>query len=86
MTIALHIGFDNFIDLLEGAHFIDNHFRTAPLNKNVRICFIPSDNEILSDIIFKVCKQKILIVIHFMFSGSSNPRPTWNLVWKFLWS
>ena len=35
MTIALHIGFDNFIDLLEGAHFIDNHFRTAPLHKNV---------------------------------------------------
>jgi len=37
MTIALHIGFDNFIDLLEGAHFIDNHFRTAPLNKNVPV-------------------------------------------------
>jgi len=37
MTIALHIGFDNFIDLLEGAHFIDNHFRTAPLHKNVPV-------------------------------------------------
>ncbi len=35
MTIALHIGYDNFVDLLAGAHFIDNHFRTAPLNKNV---------------------------------------------------
>merc|ERR1719351_605190 len=37
MTIALHIGFDNFIDLLEGAHFIDNHFRTAPIEKNVPV-------------------------------------------------
>jgi len=37
MTIALHIGFDNFIDLLEGAHFVDNHFRTAPLHKNVPV-------------------------------------------------
>jgi len=37
MTIALHIGFENFIDLLEGAHFIDNHFRTAPLHKNVPV-------------------------------------------------
>merc|ERR1712126_224513 len=37
MTIALHIGFDNFIDLLEGAHFIDNHFRTAPLESNVPV-------------------------------------------------
>ena len=35
MTIALHIGYDNFVDLLAGAHYIDNHFRTAPLNKNV---------------------------------------------------
>jgi len=37
MTIALHIGFENFVDLLEGAHFIDNHFRTAPLHKNVPV-------------------------------------------------
>ncbi len=35
MTIALNIGFDNFVKLLEGAHFIDNHFRTAPVEKNV---------------------------------------------------
>merc|ERR1711962_1607939 len=41
MTIALHIGFDNFIDLLEGAHFIDNHFRTAPLHKNVPVILAP---------------------------------------------
>ena len=58
MTIALHIGFDNFIDLLEGAHFIDNHFRTAPLNKNVSICFIPSDSEIVSDELFSKLLRK----------------------------
>ena len=35
MSIAVHIGYDNFVALLEGAHFIDNHFRTAPLDQNV---------------------------------------------------
>ena len=30
-------GFDNFEALLNGAHFMDNHFKTAPLEKNVRI-------------------------------------------------
>ncbi len=36
MTIALNIGFENFERLLDGAHFMDKHFRTAPLEKNVR--------------------------------------------------
>ena len=35
MSIALHVGFDNFEKLLDGAHFMDNHFKTAPLDKNV---------------------------------------------------
>ncbi|XP_071478075.1 glucose-6-phosphate isomerase-like [Diadema antillarum] len=34
-SIALYIGMDNFEKLLEGAHFTDNHFRTAPLDKNI---------------------------------------------------
>uniref|UniRef100_A0A668ABF0 Glucose-6-phosphate isomerase n=1 Tax=Myripristis murdjan TaxID=586833 RepID=A0A668ABF0_9TELE len=37
MAIALHIGFDNFEKLLSGAHWMDNHFRTAPLDKNAPI-------------------------------------------------
>ncbi|CAL1604336.1 unnamed protein product [Knipowitschia caucasica] len=37
MSIALHIGFENFEKLLSGAHWMDNHFRTAPLNKNAPI-------------------------------------------------
>merc|ERR1719264_2364699 len=37
LTIALHVGFDNFEKLLEGAHFMDNHFRTAPLEKNIPV-------------------------------------------------
>ena len=36
MTIALNIGYDNFEKLLSGAHFMDNHCRTTPLEKNVR--------------------------------------------------
>uniref|UniRef100_A0A3Q2W452 Glucose-6-phosphate isomerase n=1 Tax=Haplochromis burtoni TaxID=8153 RepID=A0A3Q2W452_HAPBU len=37
MAIALHIGFDNFEKLLSGAHWMDKHFRTAPLDKNAPI-------------------------------------------------
>ncbi|XP_029992242.1 glucose-6-phosphate isomerase a [Sphaeramia orbicularis] len=37
LSIALHIGFDNFEQLLAGAHWMDNHFRTAPLDQNVPV-------------------------------------------------
>jgi len=37
MAIALHIGFDNFEKLLSGAHWMDNHFRTAPLDQNAPV-------------------------------------------------
>jgi len=37
MTIALNIGFDNFEKLLSGAHWMDNHFKTAPLNENIPV-------------------------------------------------
>lgn len=35
MSISLAVGFDNFVQLLEGANFMDNHFQTAPLEQNV---------------------------------------------------
>ena len=35
LSICLSVGFDNFQQLLDGAHFMDNHFRTAPLTSNV---------------------------------------------------
>lgn len=37
MSIALYVGFENFEQMLEGAHFADNHFRTAPLEQNVPV-------------------------------------------------
>jgi len=37
MTIALNIGFENFEKLLSGAHWMDNHFKTAPLDKNIPV-------------------------------------------------
>ncbi|XP_055612848.1 glucose-6-phosphate isomerase, partial [Uranotaenia lowii] len=37
LSIALAIGFDNFENLLEGAHFMDKHFMTAPLNENAPV-------------------------------------------------
>lgn len=35
LSIALSIGFDNFEALLAGAHEMDKHFRTAPIEKNI---------------------------------------------------
>jgi glucose-6-phosphate isomerase len=37
LSIALALGFDNFRALLEGAHEMDEHFRTAPLDKNLPV-------------------------------------------------
>ncbi|XP_051546329.1 glucose-6-phosphate isomerase-like [Myxocyprinus asiaticus] len=37
LSIALHIGFDNFEQLLAGAHWMDNHFRSAPLEHNAPV-------------------------------------------------
>lgn len=35
LSIALSIGFDNFVALLEGAHAMDKHFRTTPIEQNI---------------------------------------------------
>lgn len=35
LSICLSIGFDDFEKLLNGAHFMDRHFCTAPLEQNV---------------------------------------------------
>ncbi|XP_070574390.1 glucose-6-phosphate isomerase-like [Ptychodera flava] len=37
LSIALYIGMDNFEALLAGGHFMDNHFRTAPLEANIPV-------------------------------------------------
>ncbi|KAL4642217.1 glucose-6-phosphate isomerase-like [Arapaima gigas] len=37
LSIALHIGFENFTQLLDGAHWMDNHFRNSPLENNVPV-------------------------------------------------
>lgn len=37
LSIAVYIGFENFEKLLSGAHEMDNHFRTAPLEKNIPV-------------------------------------------------
>ncbi|NP_658910.2 glucose-6-phosphate isomerase b isoform X1 [Danio rerio] len=34
LSIALHIGYENFEKLLSGAHWMDTHFRTAPVDQN----------------------------------------------------
>jgi len=35
LSIALHVGFDRFEELLAGAHAMDRHFRETPLEKNI---------------------------------------------------
>lgn len=35
LPIALAVGFDNFVELLEGAHAMDEHYRTADLGANM---------------------------------------------------
>ncbi|XP_059477818.1 glucose-6-phosphate isomerase [Neocloeon triangulifer] len=37
LSIALSIGYNNFESLLAGAHFMDQHFVTAPLEKNAPV-------------------------------------------------
>lgn len=37
LSISLAIGFENFEKLLSGAHYMDKHFCTAPLEQNVKI-------------------------------------------------
>jgi glucose-6-phosphate isomerase len=37
MSIAVHVGYDNFEKLLDGAHFMDQHFCNAPLEQNVPV-------------------------------------------------
>jgi glucose-6-phosphate isomerase len=35
LSIALSVGFENFIELLAGAHAVDNHFKTAEFEENI---------------------------------------------------
>ncbi|HZX75041.1 MAG TPA: glucose-6-phosphate isomerase, partial [Cyclobacteriaceae bacterium] len=35
LSIACTIGYENFVQLLEGAHAMDNHFRNEPIEKNL---------------------------------------------------
>ncbi|MCK9529960.1 MAG: glucose-6-phosphate isomerase [Gammaproteobacteria bacterium] len=37
LPIALYIGMDRFDELLDGAHAMDNHFRVAPLERNLPV-------------------------------------------------
>ncbi len=37
LPIALYVGMDKFEELLAGAHEMDKHFRTAPLDKNMPV-------------------------------------------------
>ncbi len=37
LSIAVYIGMDNFEELLDGAHQMDEHFRTTPFDKNLPV-------------------------------------------------
>lgn len=37
LSVALYIGFDNFLSFLKGAESMDHHFKTTPLEKNIPV-------------------------------------------------
>ena len=37
LSIAIYLGWDDFMALLEGAHKVDQHFRTAPFEQNIPV-------------------------------------------------
>jgi len=37
LSIACYIGFENFVELLQGAFEMDQHFKTAPFDKNIPV-------------------------------------------------
>ena len=37
LPVAIAVGYDNFVAFLSGAHEVDNHFRSAPLDKNIPV-------------------------------------------------
>ena len=37
LSIALHIGMDNFEELLQGAYEVDEHFRSTPFDQNIPV-------------------------------------------------
>jgi glucose-6-phosphate isomerase len=37
LTIAVAVGFDRFVELLEGAHLMDRHFAETPFEKNIPV-------------------------------------------------
>ena len=37
LSIVLGIGFDNYVELLEGAHAMDNHFRNSDFEENIPV-------------------------------------------------
>ena len=37
LSIAATVGFENFVQLLDGAHEMDNHFRQQPFEKNIPV-------------------------------------------------
>lgn len=40
LSIVLSIGFDNFVELLSGAHAMDKHFSTTPAEKNLPVLLV----------------------------------------------
>ena len=37
LSVACYIGYDNFVELLEGAHAMDNHFYQTPFRQNIPV-------------------------------------------------
>ena len=79
LSISLAVGFDNFEELLEGAHEMDVHFKTETLDQNIPLfhsCnfFISSDCALSRE--NKLIVYRPMFLINFgKFGDSSNLQP-----------
>lgn len=62
LPIALHIGMDNFEQMLAGAHAMDKHFRSAPFERNMPVIMAMID--IWYTNFFDACSHAILPYDH----------------------
>lgn len=72
LSIACHLGFDNFRALLDGAYFADQHFLTAPFGKNIPV---------IMALLGKFFWVNLTSFVKFLLHSNTYR----NMVYKLLW-
>lgn len=77
LSIVLSIGFDNFVELLSGAHAMDKHFSTTPAEKTCLYCWrlLASGTTIsLARKLKRFCRMTSICTV----SRRTSSRAIWN--------